>query len=68
MNNPVDCSPDAGRLLVGVTNYLYAKEEVEVAKKKIETGRIITKIMAGFLAVIMVLGVALTLIYYLVTM
>lgn len=38
-----------------------------MAKKQLDKGRIFTKIMAGILAVLMVLSLAGTLIYYLVT-
>lgn len=37
-----------------------------MAKKRYDTGRILTKVMAAILAGLMMLGVAATLIYYLV--
>ena len=39
-----------------------------MAKRKMETGKIFVKIMASLLAVLMVLGIAATLIYYVVAM
>ncbi len=39
-----------------------------MAKKQRDIGKIVTKIMAIFLAVLMVLGIGGTLIYYLVAM
>ena len=39
-----------------------------MAKKKHEAGKIFVKIMASLLAVLMVLGIAATLIYYVVAM
>lgn len=39
-----------------------------MAKRKMEAGKIFVKIMASLLAVLMVLGMAATLIYYVVAM
>lgn len=39
-----------------------------MAKRKMDAGKIFVKIMASLLAVLMVLGIAATLIYYIIAM
>ena len=39
-----------------------------MAKKQRDAGKIITKIMAAFLAILMVLGIGGTLLYYIIAM
>ena len=62
------------RVLKKTNNYVITiishgtKEEWKMAKRKMEAGKIFVKIMASLLAVLMVLGIAATLIYYVVAM
>ena len=43
-------------------------KEKRVAKRKIDVSKLFTRIMAGIMAVLMVLGICFTLIYYLIRM
>lgn len=52
-------------------NYLYIKlrgENKMKEKKRIDKNKLFTKIIAGIMAILMVLGICFTLIYYLIRM
>ena len=43
-------------------------KEKKIGKKKIDKSRIITRIIAGIMAVLMILGICFTFIYYIIKM
>ena len=49
-----------------ISLYEFRKEEIKMAKKKIDKQKLATRILAGILAGLMVLGVATTLIWYII--